>query len=616
MGSAASATTPCRGCTSRCPPSGSLHSEQKTVHLSRSFSLLFSLTFVFLASVLDGRWRILGHALALRAAVREDSALQAPTATAMTPLTNGQVVEMTAPTFHSVRTWCSMYQSQWQVFNQMCLNKEMSDTFKQAAAVGESALFDFREYSGLQVQSDVGVVPGTNAPVRIVNDPNSPTHAAKYIYGVICTGELNYACKKVLEANVSTETTDTIAVPTSEEVDRILEHFDRETPLEAAARAQVAEQMLEAATLNKRFSSETQENDEAAVPATSSQEKTAPTDASPDTESKPSESEQATENAVGEQKPAENADSAGADVKPASDENVLSENQDASGAPEPASAAPGDDKEAPGDAAEAANALVADDQDKQDTEISESPSQADTPDAAAGSDTESPTTNPDTTTREAAITETPDATGATTETPEATGDSTEATDATGATTETPEATGDSTEAPEATGATTETPEATGATTETPDATGATTETPDATGDSTEAPGATGVSKTSGTDTGSASAEATPAETPTESGASKTASGGDAENSAPEGAAGETSAEADGDATSTDDEAEKAASEDAPDSPATSENAEDADTSDATETPGDGEDQGASSSDDSQADDTENKEDGGAADASS
>ncbi|KFH04664.1 hypothetical protein TGVAND_244250 [Toxoplasma gondii VAND] len=586
MGSAASATTPCRGCTSRCPPSGSLHSEQKTVHLSRSFSLLFSLTFVFLASVLDGRWRILGHALALRAAVREDSALQAPTATAMTPLTNGQVVEMTAPTFHSVRTWCSMYQSQWQVFNQMCLNKEMSDTFKQAAAVGESALFDFREYSGLQVQSDVGVVPGTNAPVRIVNDPNSPTHAAKYIYGVICTGELNYACKKVLEANVSTETTDTIAVPTSEEVDRILEHFDRETPLEAAARAQVAEQMLEAATLNKRFSSETQENDEAAVPATSSQEKTAPTDASPDTESKPSESEQATENAVGEQKPAENADSAGADVKPASDENVLSENQDASGAPEPASAAPGDDKEAPGDAAEAANALVADDQDKQDTEISESPSQADTPDAAAGSDTESPTPNPDTTTREAAITETPDATGATTETPEATGDSTEATDATGATTETP------------------------------DAIGATTETPDATGDSTEAPDATGVSKTSGTDTGSASAEATPAETPTESGASKTASGGDAENSAPEGAAGETSAEADGDATSTDDEAEKAASEDAPDSPATSENAEDADTSDATETPGDGEDQGASSSDDSQADDTENKEDGGAADASS
>ncbi|KFG34405.1 hypothetical protein TGP89_244250 [Toxoplasma gondii p89] len=586
MGSAASATTPCRGCTSRCPPSGSLHSEQKTVHLSRSFSLLFSLTFVFLASVLDGRWRILGHALALRAAVREDSALQAPTATAMTPLTNGQVVEMTAPTFHSVRTWCSMYQSQWQVFNQMCLNKEMSDTFKQAAAVGESALFDFREYSGLQVQSDVGVVPGTNAPVRIVNDPNSPTHAAKYIYGVICTGELNYACKKVLEANVSTETTDTIAVPTSEEVDRILEHFDRETPLEAAARAQVAEQMLEAATLNKRFSSETQENDEAAVPATSPQEKTAPTDASPDTESKPSESEQATENAVGEQKPAENADSAGADVKPASDENVLSENQDASGAPEPASAAPGDDKEAPGDAAEAANALVADDQDKQDTEISESPSQADTPDAAAGSDTESPTPNPDTTTREAAITETPDATGATTETPEATGDSTEATDATGATTETPEATG------------------------------ATTETPDATGDSTEAPDATGVSKTSGTDTGSASAEATPAETPTESGASKTASGGDAENSAPEGAAGETSAEADGDATSTDDEAEKAASEDAPDSPATSENAEDADTSDATETPGDGEDQGASSSDDSQADDTENKEDGGAADASS
>lgn len=367
----------------------------------RGLSLLrLLLAFALFSVLLYDHWRILGNALALRTASRAETALQATTPSAMTPLTNGQVVEMTASTFSIVRTWCTMYQAQWQIFNQMCLNKELSGAFKQAAANGESALFDFRNYSGLQVQGEVGVVPGTNAPVRIVRDPNSPTHAVKYIYGAICTGELNYACKKVLETNVSTEMTDTIAVPTSEEVEKILEHFDKETPLEATARAQVAEQMLASASSDEKGSfPDVQADATETAPSTQPEDQASPTAASPTatgTDTQSSEDEKETENAAkegDEEKPADGSDSEGADAieqkavdAAEGDGSVFdTEGQDSPGAAaQPESSPSADDKEPSGDADETSGDLPTDSQDTPATDSFDTVSSSDSTGPASG----------------------------------------------------------------------------------------------------------------------------------------------------------------------------------------------------------------------------------------
>ncbi|PFH32874.1 hypothetical protein BESB_014870 [Besnoitia besnoiti] len=224
---------------------------------------LLSLVFVF-----EGSWRIVADALALRAASRAEKTLAAPAPSAMTPLTDGQVVEMSAAAFRSVRAWCSAYQAQWQTNNQMCLNRELGEAFRQAAALGPNGLFDFRTYTGLEIKQ-TAEASGTNAPVQAVNDPNSPTHAAKYIYGTVCTGELNYACKKILEANVSTDMTDNIGVPSSEEVEKILAHFDKQTPLEAAASAEAEEKMLPAPSSDEVESSNGAESTSAGTTPTS-----------------------------------------------------------------------------------------------------------------------------------------------------------------------------------------------------------------------------------------------------------------------------------------------------------------------------------------------------------
>lgn len=64
----------------------------------------------------------------------------------VTALENGEVVEMSASSFRTVRSWCRMYQAQWQTFNQMCLDPELGEFFKRAAAAGPDALFDYKEY--------------------------------------------------------------------------------------------------------------------------------------------------------------------------------------------------------------------------------------------------------------------------------------------------------------------------------------------------------------------------------------------------------------------------------------------------------------------------------------
>ncbi|PHJ21017.1 hypothetical protein CSUI_005139 [Cystoisospora suis] len=182
-------------------------------------------------------------ALSLRVS-NEAKSLDAPTRAPVTPLENGEVVEMSAASFRNVRAWCRMYQAQWQAFNRMCLDQELGDFYRRAAASGPDALFDYKEYGNLTVGEEGRSLPGTEASVKYVADPNSRTHAGRYIYGTICTGSLNYACKKILEAGVSTPETDPAAVPGPEEVDRILERFDQQTPAEAEARAEAAELML------------------------------------------------------------------------------------------------------------------------------------------------------------------------------------------------------------------------------------------------------------------------------------------------------------------------------------------------------------------------------------
>lgn len=208
-------------------------------------SLTFPLLFIFLLNSTS--------AVTLRVGFRADpEALTNPEPSAeqssVAILENGEIVEMRARTFEAVRQWCLAYQEQWQTYNNLCLNDELSSDYRRAAAAGGEAIAQYREYTGLQPTLGQSATTRTasegRAEVRPVDDPNTRTHAAKYIYGTVCTGVLNYACRKILETSVVKADTDTVAVPTSTEVDKMLEDFNKQTPEAAGTEEAVAEKLM------------------------------------------------------------------------------------------------------------------------------------------------------------------------------------------------------------------------------------------------------------------------------------------------------------------------------------------------------------------------------------
>ncbi|XP_026190202.1 uncharacterized protein LOC34619495 [Cyclospora cayetanensis] len=125
--------------------------------------------------------------------------------------------------------WCRKRLSQMTTYSSLCRSPQLAWLFKAAQESEEKNLRRFFAYEGVKMRRSVSPVSGL-ANVDILDDPNTPAHAAQYIYGSLCRSPLVAACLRLEEAFGAIPSERTAEAASVEEVDRLITNATQGPP--------------------------------------------------------------------------------------------------------------------------------------------------------------------------------------------------------------------------------------------------------------------------------------------------------------------------------------------------------------------------------------------------